>query len=602
MNAVKFVVLFLLLSSFAFAAAPVESSCGGSVLTAGQSVSQGEYSVKISYIASGNPVLVAFQVFKNGQNPWFSTTYSGRTVTSTNYPDVTVQVCSASDTDNPKWADVKVTVNVPTAPAPSPAPEPTPAPAPSPAPEPAAEPAPTAAPEPTPAPAPSPAPACSAPSLSGSGYSSNGYTVRLSLFTGHEGDSVRHPVLQVLKNGNPVTFLTIWNVGIAQTVSGLQPLNGDSLQVNVCEADAASNVVKGTVSVSLATPAPEPPVNEPEPTPEPEVPEEVPVPEPPLVTVPASTCGGTVLTPGAYVDLGNDVRLVLVNVYSNDYVSLQIKYREEHKGFLYLKVGQGTEKAISTDAGSFEVSVNVCSGGTSARNAEVQADITGVDTPGTTPTRPPAEALPDLDPFPTHDPPSLPEDETPEVTEPEETPEPEPEPSPVCSNTLNIGGEPLVVEDVAITATRIPEWVYPDGRTEPGSEVEITVQRGDVTFHLSFSEGAEDQRGFIVDTDGDGNNDQIIRVRIRVCGINVEENTVGVDVDVTHVAYAAIVRAQNTENMAKVLLKYRGSISSYLEMTSGDLSELYPLLKTTAKPVTKKIPKPLVPLWYYGYK
>ncbi|MBS3067657.1 hypothetical protein J4450_03075 [Candidatus Micrarchaeota archaeon] len=153
------------------------------------------------------------------------------------------------------------------------------------------------------------------------------------------------------QNGNHVTFLTA-TLGTTHTVSN----NGNSLQVNVCEADSTARTAKGTVSVTLATPAPTP----------------APIP------VPASTCGGTVLTPSAYVDLGNDVRLLLVNVYSNDYLSLQLKYRGQHAGFLYLKVGQSAEKTIGTDAGDLRVNVNVCSGGTSARNAEVLVSLNSV--------------------------------------------------------------------------------------------------------------------------------------------------------------------------------------------------------------------------------
>src|SRR3989338_105409 len=294
----KYFVLFVLavsfLASFAFAAAPAASSCGGNVLTKGQTVSQGDYSVKLVDVYSGD--MGSFQVLKNGQHLTFKSVYPGQSgVYSSNGESVAIELCSASNAEN--WADVKLTFSIVTA-----------APAPSPAPT---------------------VPACSAPSLDGAGYSSNGYVVKVVSFAGSR------PVLQILYNGNHVTFLTA-TLGTTHTVSN----NGNSLQVNVCEADSTARTAKGTVSVTLATPAPTP----------------APIP------VPASTCGGTVLTPSAYVDLGNDVRLLLVNVYSNDYLSLQLKYRGQHAGFLYLKVGQSAEKTIGTDAG--DLRVNVCRGGT----------------------------------------------------------------------------------------------------------------------------------------------------------------------------------------------------------------------------------------------
>ena len=565
MNAIKLgLFLFLFLASFAFAAAPAASSCGGSVLSASQSTSQGEYSIQLFKVYSGN--LASFNIVKNGQSGLLAIS-PGQTKTSTVYPDVTIQVCGASNSDNPTWADFKVTVN---APAPSPSPAPEPAPAPSPAPEP--EPTPVPAPAPAPSPAPT-VPACSAPSLSGTGYSSNGYVVKVVSFAGSR------PVLKILKNGVFVTFLTA-TLGTTYTVSN-DRTGGDSLQINVCEADSTARTAKGTVSVSLATPPapiPEPPVEVP-PTPEPE-----PVPEPTPVPIPTA-CGGTVLTPGAYVDLGNNVRLVLVNVYSNDYVSLQVKYNGEHKEFLYLKVGQSAEKTISTDAGDLRVSANVCSGGTSARNAEVLASVSLIPVP---------------EPAPEPEPPVLPEEDEPEVPEnPEIEPEvPEPTPE-TCSEVLNIGGTPLIIEDIDITALNLPDVIFADGHIETGSKVEILIQRSGSGFHLMLSEGDEEQKGFIVDSDGDGNNDQVIRVRLRVCDINAEENTVSVDAEVTHVAYAAIVRAQNTENIAKVLLRYSSSIPSYLGLASGNINELSPLFKGKPTNVTKKIPKPLMPLWYY---
>ena len=119
MNAIKLgLFLFLFLASFAFAAAPAASSCGGSVLSASQSTSQGEYSIQLFKVYSGN--LASFNIVKNGQSGLLAIS-PGQTKTSTVYPDVTIQVCGASNSDNPTWADFKVTVN---APAPSPAPEP----------------------------------------------------------------------------------------------------------------------------------------------------------------------------------------------------------------------------------------------------------------------------------------------------------------------------------------------------------------------------------------------------------------------------------------------------------------------------------------------
>ena len=340
----KYFVLFVLavsfLASFAFAAAPAASSCGGNVLTKGQTVSQGDYSVKLVDVYSGD--MGSFQVLKNGQHLTFKSVYPGQSgVYSSNGESVAIELCSASNAEN--WADVKLTFSIVTA-APAPTPAPQPAPSPVPAPSPAPEPTPVPAPAPAPSPAPT-VPACSAPSLDGAGYSSNGYVVKVVSFAGSR------PFLQILYNGNHVTFLTA-TLGTTHTVSN----NGNSLQVNVCEADSTARTAKGTVSVTLATPAPTP----------------APIP------VPASTCGGTVLTPSAYVDLGNDVRLLLVNVYSNDYLSLQLKYRGQHAGFLYLKVGQSAEKTIGTDAGDLRVNVNVCSGGTSARNAEVLVSLNSV--------------------------------------------------------------------------------------------------------------------------------------------------------------------------------------------------------------------------------
>ncbi len=366
-----FILAISLLANFAFAAAPTASSCGGNVLTAGQSVAQGDYSVKLVSVYSGN--LAAFQIFKNGQSLTLKSVYSGQTGTyNDNGNTISIQTCSASNSDSPKWADTKVSVSV-LSPAPSPSPAPTPSPSPSPAPQPA----------PAPSPSPTATPAtCDAPSLSGSGYNANGYTVRVATFT------AGNPVLQVLKNGNHVTFV-VAPVGSTQTVSN----SGDSVQVNVCEASSSARTAKGTVSVSLATPVPAPspsPTPAPQPAPQP-TPSPAPIPAPSPQPAP-STCSagsGTVLTPGAYVDLGNDVRLVLVNVYSSDYLSLQVKYKGEHKGFIYTRVGQNVEKTITTDSGDLKVSVNVCGGGSAAHNAEVQAGVTVQSAPQPQPTTQP---------------------------------------------------------------------------------------------------------------------------------------------------------------------------------------------------------------------
>ena len=334
-----FGLVFSLFAGILFAV-PSSSTCGGSVLSPDQGVTSGDYGLKLVNVYTSN--LVAFQISKGGQLLSLASGYPGETSTYTDGAvTLSMQVCGADN--NEKWVDVKFTSTGQT---PQQSPQ-------------------------TNQNQGAPGPTCSSPSIDYS--ASNGYTVKFVTFTGHDGDLDRQPVFQVLKDGNHVTLITV-SAGSTETVSN----NGDSVSISVCEADASKSVVKGTVKVSVATQQ----NNNPQETTGGQQPGS------PGSNQSGGQQGGAqgrqqnicstalptaAMKPGDSLDLGNSIKLVLVNIYSGDYVAFQLRYNGEHKSFVYLKVGESASAKISGGSSEYAIGIKACSGGSSSGSVLVQA-------------------------------------------------------------------------------------------------------------------------------------------------------------------------------------------------------------------------------------